>query len=118
MENFIIIAIVAILAIIGIRACMKHFKGQGGCCGSGSAPAPKQDKKLEHVIRQKIVIIDGMTCDHCKAWVEKSINDIDGAAAKVNLLKKEAIVSMEREVSDDEIRAAVAKAGFKVVEIR
>lgn len=59
-----------------------------------------------------------MTCDHCKNRVEKSINDIDGAAAKVNLKKKEAIVSLEKDVSDEQILAAVEKAGYTVVSIR
>lgn len=75
-------------------------------------------KKLDHVIGQKIVIVDGMTCQHCKNWVEKSINEIEGAAAKVNLRHKEAIVSYEKEISDDVIRAAVKKAGYRVAEIR
>ena len=78
----------------------------------------KQKKKLDKVIAQKIVIVDGMTCEHCKNWVEKSINEIDGAAAKVNLKKKEAVVSLAKEVSDEQIRTAIAKAGYVVVEIR
>lgn len=117
MENLIIIAVLIVLIFFGIRSTRKHFKGEGGCCG-GNAPALKQNKKLNNVIAQKIVIIEGMTCDHCKGWVEKSINDIDGAAAKVNHGKKQAVVSLEKEISDDVIRAAVEKAGYKVVEIR
>ena len=70
------------------------------------------------VIGTKIVRVDGMTCDHCKGWVEKAINEIDGASAKVNLKKKEAVVSMAREVEDSEIIAAVKKVGYRVVEIR
>lgn len=117
MENIIIIGIVVIMIFFGIRSGMKHFRGEGGCCG-GSAPVKKQKKKLDKVIAQKIVIVDGMTCEHCKNWVEKSINEIDGAAAKVNLKKKEAVVSLAKEVSDEQIRAAIAKAGYVVVEIR
>lgn len=117
MENIIIIGIVGIMIFFGIRSGMKHFRGEGGCCG-GSAPVKKQRKKLDKVIAQKIVIVDGMTCEHCKNWVEKSINEIDGAAAKVNLKKKEAVVSIAKEVSDEQIRAAIAKAGYVVVEIR
>lgn len=117
MENIIIIGIIVILIILGVRSGMKHFKGEGGCCGGGSTPVKKQKKKLKTVVAKKTVLIEGMTCDHCKNWVEKSINEIDGAAAKVNLGKKEAIVSLEKEISDEQIRAAVEKAGYKVVEI-
>lgn len=118
MENFIIFGVIAVLMIIGLRSTKKHFKGEGSCCGGGSRPVPKQNKKLQNVISQKIVSIEGMTCEHCKNWVEKSINNIDGAAAKVNLKKKEAIVSLDRKISDEIIRAAVEKAGYRVIEIR
>lgn len=118
MTDFIIVAVIIVLLIVGISSGRKHLKGEGGCCGGGSEPVPKQNKKLNNVIAQKIVVIEGMTCDHCKNWVEKSINNIEGAAAKVNLKKKEALVSLEVEISDDVIREAVEKAGYKVVEIR
>ena len=118
MENVIIIGIIVVLIVIGIYSGMKHFKGEGGCCGGGSSSVKKQHKKLKKVIAKKTVIIEGMTCEHCKNRVEKSINDIDGAAAKVNLGRKEAVVSLEKEISDEVICAAVEKAGYKVIEIR
>lgn len=118
MADFIIIIIILVLVIAGLQSCKKHFSGQGGCCGGGSVPTPKQKKKLKNVISKKTLIVEGMTCDHCKNRVEKSINAIDGAAAKVNLKKKEAVVSLETEIADEVIRSAVEKAGYKVVEIR
>ena len=35
MENIVIIAIIAILLLVGVKSMIKHFKGEGGCCGSG-----------------------------------------------------------------------------------
>lgn len=118
MEDIIIIGIIMILVVVGIRSGAKHFKGEGGCCGGGSSTVKKKRKKLKTVIAQKTVLIEGMSCDHCKNRVEKCINEIDGAAAKVNLKKKEAVVSLEKEVSEEQIRKAVEEAGYKVVEIR
>lgn len=46
------------------------------------------------------------------------MNEIDGAAANVNLKKKQAIVSLERNISDEQIRSVIEKAGYKVVDIR
>lgn len=117
MEDIVIIAVIIAVVLVGIRSGIKHFKGEGGCCG-GSSPAPRQNKKLKHVIGQKTVIIEGMTCGHCKSRVEKTINDIDGAAAKVNLKKKKAVISLEAEISDEQIRSAIENAGYKVIEIR
>lgn len=116
MENFIIIAILAAMVLIGIRSSMKHFKGEGGCCGGGSAPVKK--KKLKKVIATKTVIIEGMSCEHCKNRVEQRINEIDGAAARVNLKKKQATVSLAKDVSDEQLRAVIEKAGYEVIEIR
>lgn len=114
MENAVIIGILVVLVVIGIRSGMKHFKGEGGCCGGGST-VKKKRKKLKNVIAKKKVVVEGMTCEHCKDRVERSIDEIDGAAGKVNLKKKEALILMEREVSDEEIRAAIEGAGYKVI---
>lgn len=117
MENAIIIGILVVLVVIGIRSGIKHFRGEGGCCGGGST-VKKKRKKLKNVIAKKKVSVEGMTCEHCRDRVERSIDEIDGAAGKVNLKKKEALVSMEREVSDEEICEAIEKAGYKVTDIR
>lgn len=118
MEDIIIIAVLAVLFAFGIRAIIKHFKHESSCCGGGSQAAKVPEKKLENIIGTKTLRVDGMTCDHCKGWVEKAINEIDGASAKVNLKTKEAVVSMAREISAEELVAAVKKAGYRVVEIK
>ena len=46
MENYIIIAVIAVAIGFGIYSAVKHFKGQGGCCGGGSyKPKKKKLKK-------------------------------------------------------------------------
>lgn len=118
MGNVIIICLIVLLVLNGIRSSIKHFKGEGDCCGGGGDPVKPKRKKLASVTATRTVIIEGMTCEHCRNRVENSINAIDGAAAKVNLKKKTAVVSMEKEVSDEQIREVIEKAGYKVVSIR
>lgn len=113
MQDFIIIAILVFVLIIGVLNTVKHFKNKSGCCGSGNTYVSK--KKLKNVIATKTFIIEGMTCENCKARVERYINDMDGIVGKVNLKKKELVVSMEKEVSDEEIKAVITKAGYEVV---
>ena len=84
MADFVIAGILIILIIIGIRSSVKHFKGEGGCCGGGSSVKVKR-KKLKQVVKQRTVVIDGMTCEHCKARVESRLNSLDGVSAKINL---------------------------------
>ena len=50
--------------------------------------------------------------------VALAFNKIDGAAAKVNYKKGQAIVSYDREISDKKIRDAVEEAGYKVTGIQ
>lgn len=99
--------------MIGVIYTVNHFKGKSACCGGGNTYVSK--KKLKKVIATKTYTIEGMTCENCKARVERYINDMDGVVGKVNLKKKELRVSMEREVSDDEIKAIISKAGYKVL---
>ncbi len=110
--------VVVLLAIIAF-ACkdsLKHFKGEGGCCG-GSSEKPEKKKLSGEKMGEKIIHIEGMHCKNCKNSVEKHINEIDGAVAKVNLKKKIAIVSLDREVSEEQLWEAVEKADFTVTGI-
>ncbi|HAN20146.1 MAG: hypothetical protein A2Y15_03350 [Clostridiales bacterium GWF2_36_10] len=66
---------------------------------------------------KKVIKIDGMSCGHCKARVEKVLGDIDGVSAKVNLEKGEAIVSIDKDVADNVLTSAVTEAGYTVVSI-
>ena len=116
MADVIIIGILLILLIIGICSSIKHFKGEGGCCGRASSVKVKR-KKLKQVVKQRTVMIEGMTCEHCKARVESRLNALDGVSAKVNLKKKTAAGSMEKEVSDEQIKKVVENAGYQVVDI-
>lgn len=117
MGNVIIVLILALIAILAVRSGLKHFKGEGGCCGGGGELKPEKKKLTEPKIAEKRVLIEGMHCDNCKNSVEKELNKIEGAAARVNLHKKTAVVDVSRDVSDEEIRAAVEKAGFETVKI-
>ncbi len=116
MENFIIIGIIVAVAVIGIAAAVKHFKGEGGCCGGGSSYKPRK-KKLKKVIAVKVFKVEGMNCEHCQNRVTEVINDIPGVAAEVSLKRGEAAVSYEEAVDDELIRARVQRAGYVLGEV-
>ena len=113
MENIIIIGIIAAVVAIGIVNTMKHFKGQGGCCGSNSYK-PRR-KKLPNVKYRKTFRVEGMHCEHCRNRVMEAINDIDGVSGVVNLKKAEVVVSYAMDVPDEVIRAKIESAGYKAV---
>ena len=88
------------------------------CCGGGSKPEiPK--KKLDGTkLGEKTMKITGMHCENCVASVTRAINRIDGAAAKVSLKKGEAVVSYDREISNEELKKVVEDRGYHVVSIQ
>lgn len=121
MTNAIIILIIVIALGFGVKHMIDHFHGKSGCCGGGGSSKPKKvpEKKLDGAkLGEKVVSISGMHCEHCVAGATKALNEIEGASAKVNLHKKQAIVSYDREISDDKIREAIEKAGFQVESIQ
>ena len=107
-----------VLACLGVAAkhIYKLFKGETSCCGTEAPRVP--EKKLNGpIVGEKVVKISGMTCGNCKNRVEMLLDDIDGAAAQVNLHRNQATVKMTRDVSDDEIKTALAGSGYEVVSI-
>ena len=141
MVDAIIVLIVIVLLIFALKSTLKHFKGESPCCGGGSglikteieeknkdaeemltafdSMKEEQDEIAKHpAIGKKTVKVSGMHCDHCVKSVTEAIDKIEGASAKVNLKKEEAVVSYDREIDDDDLKKAVEEAGFKVVDIR
>lgn len=66
---------------------------------------------------KKIIEINGMTCGHCQARVEKVLNAIEGVDAKVDLKKKRAVVTLSTSVEDQTLNNAVTEAGYEVISI-
>ena len=63
------------------------------------------------------MIVEGMSCGHCSQRVEEALNGIEGVKAEVNLKKKTAYVTLENEVSDEALKAAVENAGYSITKI-
>jgi len=70
------------------------------------------------LMKQKEMTIKGMSCGHCSARVEKTLNNIDGVQAKVDLEKNMAHITLSKDVSDETLRTAVDNIGYEVVDIK
>ena len=112
MTNGFIILVLVLIVSYALKRTLKHTKG--GCCG-GSNTIIVPDKKLTGVkLGEKVIDISGMSCEHCVTSVKKALNSIDGLSAQVSLNRHRAVVSYDREVSEDVIRQTVEKLGFQV----
>lgn len=59
-----------------------------------------------------VLDIEGMTCSSCVSRVEKSLTQLPGVSAAVNLATNTARVDFPASVSTEELLAAVAKTGY------
>jgi P-type Cu+ transporter len=57
--------------------------------------------------------LTGMTCASCAARIEKTLNELDGVSATVNLATERATVSCEASIPPERLVAAVASAGYR-----
>ena len=113
MENYIIIGIIAVIVVIAVISSVKHFKGEGGCCGGGSSYKPRK-KMLSGVKYQKNFKVDGMHCEHCKRRVEEIVNDMQGVSGKVDLKKGVLTVYYAEDVDDETIKSKISKVGYVI----
>jgi|GEM_PF-60351 len=68
---------------------------------------------------KKVLVVEGMSCGHCKAAVEKALKSVAGVEnAVVDLNSKTAEVTLTGEVSGDVLSKAVTDAGYEVVEVK
>lgn len=88
--------------------------------GAQTCPVQSCDfnRKGENKSMEKTILIEGMTCSHCSARVEKALNAIPEVQAKVELEEKKAYITAAGDVSDETLRHAVEEAGYEVVDIK
>ena len=68
---------------------------------------------------EKTILIEGMSCNHCKMHVEKALHEVPGvSAATVDLTAKSAKVTLDATVTDKALTEAVVEAGYEVTGIK
>ncbi|MBQ2753257.1 MAG: heavy metal translocating P-type ATPase [Firmicutes bacterium] len=77
----------------------------------------EDENKEEDTKMKKTMTIEGMMCMHCTGRVDKALNAVEGVSATVSLEDKKAYVTLEKEMTDDELKAIVEKEGYTVVAI-
>lgn len=67
-------------------------------------------------LQQEVLIVEGMSCNHCKQAVETAVKKLTGMmGAEVDLAAKTLTVEFDNEkISAEEIRHAVEETGFEV----
>ncbi len=112
MANYIIGAVLIVVLILCVRSSVRHFRGQGSCCGGSTYKARR--KKLRTVVCKKTIPVAGMSCQNCVNRVMEAVNAIDGASAVVHLKRGVVVVSMDHPMDDAVIESAIEQAGYHV----
>ena len=72
----------------------------------------------ERKIMENTLKIEGMMCEHCEMHTKKALEALDGVTkAEVSHKTGTAVVTLEKEVSDDVLKQAVAEQGYQVTNI-
>lgn len=62
--------------------------------------------------------IEGMMCGMCEAHMNEAVREMLGVSkVSSSHLKKETVITSDEDISDEQLRAAVEKAGYDLVEI-
>ena len=68
---------------------------------------------------KKILYVEGMVCNNCVSHVSETLLEIQGVAgADVVLEPKTATVTLEKEIADEVLKAAVVEAGYDVTVVQ
>lgn len=63
---------------------------------------------------KKIILIDGMTCEHCVMAVKKELQKLDAQNLEVKI-GEASIEFDENKLKEEAIKAAIEEAGYHVV---
>ena len=76
----------------------------------------KEEIKTEEKIMEKTLKVEGMMCAHCEAHVKQALEAINGVVSAVaDHNNGEVKVTLNRDVDDAELKAAIEKAGYKAL---
>jgi Cu+-exporting ATPase len=65
------------------------------------------------------IMIEGMSCNHCKMRVENALNNVAGVhSAEVILAEGKAVVESDSSLSNRQLIEVIDDAGYDVIEIK
>lgn len=116
----VVVGLAVVAAVVVAIVLVRRRQTQGSaCCGDrGQAVVRTRvaDRNKAHYAHETTLNIGGMTCDNCAARVENALNELPGTWATVSIATHTAVVRSKETPDLDELRAAVAHAGYVVLD--
>lgn len=87
------------------------------CRLDGACPViPEGEQEDEPMDKEIVLIVDGMTCGHCTARVEKALKELTGVSdAQADLESKRVTVKTDGTVEKEAMVSAITEAGYEVI---
>ena len=123
----------ALAAVEGVTAVQVDLEAK---TATVTLAHPVEDSLLEHAVTEagyepvgflsgdapeplaRVMLVEGMSCGHCSARVEKALAAVEGVTAvQVDLEAKTATVTLAHPVEDSLLEHAVSEAGYTPVSI-
>lgn len=104
----------------GLIAKVKHNRSASSEKTEATLLQNENKKQIdaEEKVMTKILYVDGMMCEKCEMHVTRALESIEGVkVSRIEREQKIVAVELSREVTDEILREAVEKAGYKVENI-
>ena len=87
---------------------------------AGSEPtAMEEDEEEEEITMTKTIAIEGMMCGHCEKTVKKALEALAQVdSAEVSHIRGKAVVTLNADIADEELKAAVEAKDYTVTGIQ
>lgn len=112
MGDYIVGVVLILILLFAVGYIVKRKKSKASCCGSGAYVA--KSRRLKAIVCKRTYQVEGMHCQNCVNRVMEAVQDLGGTSASVDLKKGILTVSMEEELNDTMIIAAVEKCGYAI----
>lgn len=112
MVNVIIIAVIAVLVVLGL----KHQKkvNEAGCCGGGDVEKRMKvtDKNKKNYPYKVELVCDDIHCKNCVTHVDNALNKMDGTWADASVNTKKVVIRSKVKRDISEYQRVLDEAGY------
>lgn len=98
------------VSVVLTSLTINFFKVKKAKNSNNSSVSIKEKNKMQ----TKVIYVDGMMCNHCKAHVEEACKKVPGVSdAVVSLQDKNVTVTCEEKVTDEALKQCIKEAGYE-----
>lgn len=106
------------LFVVGNALRLRNFKSDLQEKEIDDYQNKEKRKKERNVLMTKVITIEGMMCEHCAGRVQAALEKLEAVeTVSMSLEQKTAVVTLNEELSDDQIRTVITDAGYRVAKI-